>query len=224
MSRRITVFMLALLLCSASTARASLIQWQLNGAVSANGGGPFPGPGGIPFDSIPVGMPAIFDFSFSTDLPNSAAGPCGPGHGLYDAGNAGWLSLAGRQYNAHLFVESNNAAGSCNGTGGEVEMRVFWNGISTIIDPALAAMYPPLWGPMFGNTLDDWMRLPHADQLGALPTTINPNPFPTTLHIFNGITNERMDVSGQLTAVPEPTSLFLLGTGLLAALRRRPRE
>jgi len=219
MLRRITVYMLALLLCSASTARASLIQWQLNGIVSANGGPIF----GLPFDSIPVGMPAIFDFSFNTDLPNLAQG-CAPNQGLYDPGNAGWLSLAGRQYNAHLFIESNNGAGNCIGTGGEVEMRVFWNGISTIIDPALAAMYPPLWGPMFGNTLDDWMRLPHADQLEALPTTINPNPFPTTLHIFNGITNERMDVSGQLTAVPEPTSLFLLGTGLLAALRRRPRE
>ena len=219
MSRQISVYMLALLLCSASTARASLIQWQLNGIVSANGGPMF----GLPFDSIPVGMAAIFDFSFNTDLPNLAQG-CAPNQGLYDPGNAGWLSLAGRQYNAHLFIESNNGAGSCIGTGGEVEMRVFWNGLSTIIDPALAAIYPPLWGPMFGNTLDDWIRLPHADQLGALPTTINPNPFPTTLHIFNGATNQRMDVSGQLTAVPEPTSLFLLGTGLLAALRRRPRE
>jgi len=101
MLRRITVYMLALLLCSASTARASLIQWQLNGIVSANGGPMF----GLPFDSIPVGMPAIFDFSFNTDLPNLAQG-CAPNQGLYDPGNAGWLSLAGRQYNAHLFIES----------------------------------------------------------------------------------------------------------------------
>ena len=170
------------------------------------------------------------DFVFDPLTPNTAN--CGPGMGFYALGNAVALTLGGRQYGATAFVESNNGAANCIPTGGEVEMRLAW-GAPTIVDAALAAQYPALWttvGPGgFQFTLDDWMRLPHADQLGGLPTTLNPNPFPTTVHIFNGSTNQRLNIDGQLTdgqltAVPEPTSLVLFGTGSALLLARRRRH
>jgi hypothetical protein len=191
-------------LCIARPTSAAPITWLFTGQVT----GAFDNSGGEGF-MPPVGSNASLAITWES---NTSRGNCLPGSGLYDAIIDATLYAGGKtaKYGGGA-IEVNAPEGNCHpsyGTG--VEFHMF--------------------GQPFGQPTPPWLLNEILAHVG--PVDVNA---PNLAGILAGVTGGYISVqstfgagsfqfSGPMQVVPEPSSMVLLGTGLLAAARKVARR
>jgi len=210
---RIALTLLALLL-PASNASASLIQWEFTGAYS----------GGWP---IPIGSPVTLDWTFETTLAdlspfdNSA---------IWQLTQPVYLTMGGWRYTAAGTLESAFRTDGFPSGENEVLLRLFWGLLGSPpvqLDPTAPG---PLSPPLSTNALFNasYLLLPDASVLGGMPpaggSLVSTTPYPAQLILRSDGIFTGANISGEVIATPEPSSLLLLGTGCAALLARRRKR
>ena len=180
---------------SATPALATPVQWSLSGTVT----GALPGVGGAILGPLyPAGTPFSLLLSFDTIAPNWALNPATQGFFQFP-GAGGQLTLGSTTFISSLIAFEINCPGaSCQTVPGPVQL----------FDP-LAAVTRVLLvgGPPIAITLNQGF--------GGFFTGV-------CVVCFDGLTFTV--ASSTITAVPEPVSMVMVGTGLLTmavALRKR---
>jgi len=193
---------ICLVVVFACDARASAITWGFQGAVDFSQ---------VP--DIPVGTPVNVTWSFDAAQPNACGGSGTPGQGIY-FGHTVTLGIGGLTYvtTNDIFTNHTNVSQGCGGPlfpGTELRL-INWSG-PTFPGMTLIAFWPCCSSPAL-------LGVP-ASADGSLPSTPPANIF-IQGPIFLG-QGGSFSVTSQAQLAPEPSTVVLLGTGLLAALLKR---
>jgi hypothetical protein len=218
--------LLVVLLGSVAPASAEPIRWHVDATVS--GLLPSPGPSGIVGIDIPSGTPWTADLTIDpTNICPSSSSPPPPDVGTY-LGSADIFFL-GYEYPGGVGLES-NSAGPCAPLPGGPSLftlvRFLCCGAPPIqLDPhGTPVIFPS--GGIFGDAFD--MFPPFAATLGGLPVVVPGITYDVSMlgaHFGLPPSEVGLDFSSaELTAVPEPATLAMLGTGVLGLLVRRRRR
>jgi hypothetical protein len=186
-----------LLLSLPVSARAATITWQFDGVTTT--GAPFPG---HPLEALfPVSTP----ISFTIVLDTSAVDLCDkPGTGLYQMPPSLVTFAGGTFQSVGGGLEVNNPFGNC------VAAHPVTEAFQSYVLRLFFASAP------FGSASVFWSSFALGEQVPTVP--------PDSAAFFLGILFASPDITGVIndtSVVPEPSTLMLLGGGLLLTLRRR---
>jgi len=124
----------------------------------------------------------------------------GPADGFWPAVAAGSPVLLDRAFDTNL-----------------VALRLFWLGQAVQIDPSAPGLPHGVAPFCDWPNCDSYLLLPPASVLGGMPpaggSLVPDVPYPAKLYLesYGASTH----IEGEVVATPEPTSLLLLGTGVL---------
>jgi hypothetical protein len=179
-------------------ARGSTISWGYQGAVNSSN-----------IADIPVGTPVNMTWSFDTAQPDVCAGIGTPGQGIY-FGQTVTLAIGQLTYVASgIFTNHTNVSQGCGGLllGGTELRLIQWSG------PNLPGL---LLNPFFPCCASPSIAGIPATADGSLPSTQPASLFVQGPHFIAGAF-----VTSTVQTAPEPSTIALVGTALLAMLRKR---
>jgi len=178
-------------------ARGSTISWGYQGAVNSSN-----------IADIPVGTPVNMTWSFDSAQPDACAGTGTPGQGIY-FGQTVTLAMGGLTYvSTGIFTNNTNVSQGCGGGLVGTELRLIqWSG-PNLPGLSLIPFFPCCTSPAI-------VGIP-ATADGSLPSTQ-----PASLFVQGPLFGGGVGVTSTVQTAPEPSTIALVGTALLAMLRKR---